>query len=50
MSDPSIQPRLAQAADFVDSDAQETAEWRDAFASLLAAAGPQRAIGRFASG
>ena len=42
MSDPSIQPRLASAADFVDSDPQETAEWRDAFASLLKATGPQR--------
>jgi len=42
MSDPSIQPRLVPASDFVDSDPQETAEWRDAFASLLAAAGPQR--------
>ncbi|HKX42683.1 MAG TPA: pyruvate dehydrogenase (acetyl-transferring), homodimeric type, partial [Burkholderiaceae bacterium] len=42
MSDPSIQPRLAQAADFIDSDPQETAEWRDAFESLLRAAGPQR--------
>jgi pyruvate dehydrogenase E1 component len=42
MSDPSIQPRLAQAADFIDSDPQETAEWRDALASLLQAAGPQR--------
>jgi len=43
VSDPSIQPRLAHAADLVDSDPQETAEWRDAFASLLAAGGPQRA-------
>ena len=42
MSDPSIQPRLAPAADLIDSDPQETAEWRDAFASLLVAAGPQR--------
>jgi pyruvate dehydrogenase complex dehydrogenase (E1) component len=29
-------------ADFVDSDPPETAEWRDAFAALLAAAGPPR--------
>ncbi len=42
MSDPSIQPRLAQAAPFTDSDPAETAEWRDALASLLQAAGPQR--------
>ena len=40
MSDPSIQARLA--ADFTDSDPDETAEWRDALASLLRAAGPQR--------
>ena len=42
MSDPSIQPRLAQAAPFTDCDPAETAEWRDALASLLQAAGPQR--------
>ncbi|MGD9834646.1 MAG: pyruvate dehydrogenase (acetyl-transferring), homodimeric type, partial [Piscinibacter sp.] len=42
MSDPSIQPRLAQAAPFTDSDPAETTEWRDALASLLQAAGPQR--------
>jgi pyruvate dehydrogenase E1 component len=42
MSDSSIQPRLAQAAPLTDSDPAETAEWRDALASLLRAAGPQR--------
>jgi pyruvate dehydrogenase complex dehydrogenase (E1) component len=42
MSDSSIQPQLAQAAPFTDSDPAETAEWRDALASLLLAAGPQR--------
>ena len=42
MSDSSIQPQLAQAAPFTDSDPAETAEWRDALASLLQAAGPQR--------
>ncbi|MES2957295.1 MAG: alpha-ketoglutarate dehydrogenase [Pseudomonadota bacterium] len=42
MSDSSIQPQLARAADFSDSDPQESAEWRDALASLLQAAGPQR--------
>src|SRR5512147_1010199 len=42
MSDPSIPPQLAQAAPFTDSDPGETAEWRDALASLLQAAGPQR--------
>jgi len=42
MSDSSLQPRLGQAAAFIDSDPQETAEWRDALASLLHAAGPQR--------
>ena len=42
VSDPSLQSRLARVADFVDSDPQETAEWRDGFAALLAAAGPPR--------
>ncbi len=42
MSDPSIQPQLASALPFTDSDPAETAEWRDALASLLQAAGPQR--------
>ncbi|MFT3953255.1 MAG: alpha-ketoglutarate dehydrogenase [Piscinibacter sp.] len=42
MSDSSIQPQLAQAAPFSDSDPAESAEWRDALASLLQAAGPQR--------
>lgn len=42
MSDSSIQPQLAQAAPLTDSDPAETAEWRDALASLLQAAGPQR--------
>ncbi len=42
MSDPSIPPQLAQAAPFDDSDPQESAEWRDALASLLQASGPQR--------
>jgi pyruvate dehydrogenase E1 component len=44
MSDPSIQAHLhAQAAPHAaDSDPQETAEWRDALASLLQAAGPAR--------
>jgi pyruvate dehydrogenase E1 component len=42
MSDSSIQPQLAQAAPFTDSDPAETAEWRDALATLLLAAGPQR--------
>jgi pyruvate dehydrogenase E1 component len=42
MSDPSIQPYLPQSATFIDSDPQETAEWRDALASMLQAAGPQR--------
>ena len=42
MNAPLFQPRLAQAADFIDSDPQESAEWRDALRSLLQAAGPQR--------
>ncbi len=42
MSDPSIHPRLAPAAPFSDSDPTESAEWRDALASLLQAAGAQR--------
>ncbi|RQP23423.1 alpha-ketoglutarate dehydrogenase [Piscinibacter terrae] len=42
MSDPSIQSQLAQAAHFTDGDPVETAEWRDALASLLQASGPQR--------
>ena len=33
MNAPLLQPRLAQAADFIDSDPQETAEWRDALRS-----------------
>tara|TARA_B100001105_G_scaffold129121_2_gene103477 strand:+ start:433 stop:3135 length:2703 start_codon:yes stop_codon:yes gene_type:complete len=40
MSDDAIQPHLAQAQ--ADPDPQETAEWREALAALLAAAGPQR--------
>jgi pyruvate dehydrogenase E1 component len=39
MSDPAIRQHLASAA---DSDPQETAEWRDALASVLRAAGRQR--------
>src|SRR5688500_10752136 len=39
MSDPSIHRHLGAA----DPDPQESAEWRAAFASVLAAAGPQRA-------
>ena len=42
MNAPLFQPQLMQAADFVDSDPQETIEWRDSLASLLRAAGPQR--------
>jgi len=42
MSDASILSRLAQAAGFVDSDSQETIEWRDAFASLLDVGGAAR--------
>ena len=42
MSDPSLPAQLAQAAPFTDSDPQESAEWRDALASLLQAGGPQR--------
>ncbi len=38
MSDPAIQPFLTPA----DADPQESAEWRDALASVLQAAGPQR--------
>ena len=41
MSDPSIHRHLG--ADAADPDPQESAEWRAAFASVLAAAGPQRA-------
>ncbi len=43
MNAPLFQPQLMQAADFIDSDPQETAEWRDSLVSLLRAAGPQRA-------
>ena len=43
MNAPLFQPQLMQPADFVDSDPQETAEWRDSLVSLLRAAGPQRA-------
>ncbi len=42
MNAPSFPSRLMQAADLVDGDPQETAEWRDALASMLQAAGPQR--------
>jgi pyruvate dehydrogenase E1 component len=42
VSDPPIQPRLVQATPLADCDPQESAEWRDALASLLQAAGPQR--------
>ena len=42
MSDASIHSRLAQFAAFVDSDLQETTEWRDAFASLLEVGGAAR--------
>ncbi|MGY4830797.1 pyruvate dehydrogenase (acetyl-transferring), homodimeric type [Sphaerotilaceae bacterium SBD11-9] len=38
MSDPAIRQHLPP----VDSDPQESAEWRDALASVLQAAGPQR--------
>ena len=41
MNDPSIQRHLDPIG-IDDGDAQETAEWRDALASLLAAAGPAR--------
>ncbi|EHR72366.1 pyruvate dehydrogenase E1 component, homodimeric type [Burkholderiales bacterium JOSHI_001] len=41
MSDPSIHPHLQLAAP-PDSDAQESAEWRDALQAVLQAAGPQR--------
>ena len=40
MSDPSIQQHLITAPS--DSDPQETAEWRDALATMLAASGAQR--------
>ncbi|MCK6434643.1 MAG: alpha-ketoglutarate dehydrogenase [Burkholderiaceae bacterium] len=40
MTDKSIQQHLG--AVLTDNDPQETAEWREALASLLAAAGPQR--------
>ena len=42
MNAPLIQPQILSASDFVDIDPQESAEWRDALASLLRAAGPQR--------
>ena len=42
MNAPLFPSRLMQAADLVDGDPQETAEWRDALASMLQAAGPQR--------
>ena len=42
MNAPLFPSRLMQAADFVDSDPQETAEWRAALVSMLQAAGPQR--------
>jgi pyruvate dehydrogenase E1 component len=42
MSDDSISRHLAAPLPTPDSDPQETAEWLDALASLLAAAGPQR--------
>ena len=42
MSDPSIQQQFALSAPPADSDPQESAEWRDALASLLQSAGPQR--------
>ena len=41
MSDPSIQPHL-DLSTAVDHDPQESAEWRDALASVLRAAGPAR--------
>ena len=41
MSDPSIHQHLG--TDAADADPQESAEWRAAFASVLEAAGPQRA-------
>ena len=41
MSDPSIHQHLG--TDDADADPQESAEWRAAFASVLEAAGPQRA-------
>ena len=41
MSDPAIQHHLAPALP-TDSDPQESAEWHDALASVLRAAGPQR--------
>ncbi len=42
MNDTSMQRHLVAADAQSDTDAQETAEWREALASLLAAAGPQR--------
>ena len=42
MSDPAIHP-LLQADPERDSDPQESAEWREALASVLHSAGPQRA-------
>ena len=42
MNAPLFPSKLMQAADFVDDDPQETAEWRDALASMLQAAGPRR--------
>jgi len=42
VSDASIQSQLGQATKLADSDPEESAEWRDALASLLRAAGPQR--------
>ena len=42
MSDPAIHP-LLQANPERDSDPQESAEWREALASVLHSAGPQRA-------
>jgi len=41
MSDPAIHSHLSPPS-AIDSDPQETAEWRDAIASVLAGAGPQR--------
>ena len=42
MNAPLFQPQLMQAADLVDSDPLESAEWRDSLVSLLHAAGPLR--------
>ena len=41
MSDPSIQRQLDQSTG-PDSDAQESAEWRDSSRAVLQVAGPER--------